>query len=168
MTLPFLDWLDYFTFHWPYTPPVAILLVIFAIYIYPVNKEMWTADRGDTAAILGVGLGIMLGSYYCSPSLDDLDPGPFPVSLPSLQDVGLGIVRWVVGILIIYPTRFIMKLVCFRLLPAIVPTHGVQEVQKRPLVLLPYKIITYSSIGISATYLCPIIFEMCNISRWPS
>lgn len=152
---------------WPYAPPAAILLTIFAIYIYPVNKDMWTADRGDTAAILGVGLGVVLGVHLCGPSPDDLDPGPFVVTFPSFQMIGLGILRWIVGILILFPTRFLMKLLCFRLLPAVVPTHGVQEVQKRPLVLLPYKIITYSSIGISATYLCPMFFEICNIERWP-
>ena len=45
-------------------------------------------------------------------------------------------------------------------------THGVEEVVKRPLVELPYKVITYSSIGFSAAAVAPVVFEICNISRW--
>ena len=46
------------------------------------------------------------------------------------------------------------------------PTHGVQEVVKRPLVELPYKIITYGAIGFNAVFLSKRVFEICGISRW--
>lgn len=123
-------------------------------------------DRGDVAAILGVGLGVSMGFNLHGPYPDDLYPGPFVPSFPTIQGVSLSIVRFVVGILLLLPTRFVMKLLCFKLLPAIMPDHGVQETKKRPLVELPYKIITYGAIGFNAIYLCPIMFEVCNIARF--
>ena len=161
--LPFIDWL---VFDYKYTLIAAPLLVIFLVYIYPVEPDSWSVDRGDTAAILGVGLGGVLGCHLHGRFPDDLDPGPFEVVLPSLQVVGVGTVRFVVGVLVVLPTRFIMKLLCFKLLPVIMPTHGVEEVVKRPLVELPYKIITYSMISLNVAFFAFYTFEMCNISRF--
>ena len=160
--LPLFDWL---VFDFDYTLIAVPMMVIFLLYIYPVDPHKWTMDRGDTAAILGSGFGVLLGFHIYGRFPDDLDPGPFEVALPSLQVVGVSIVRFVVGVLLLLPTRFIMKLLCFRLLPGIMPTHGVQEVVKRPLVELPYKIITYGMIGFNAVYLVTHVFEICNISR---
>ena len=165
--IPHLETMDDIIFNWPHLPPVAIAAVVLALYVYPV-EDRWTMDRGDTGAILGVGLGVILGVHFFGPFPDDLDAGPFVIKLPSLQIIGLCFIRWIVGILLLLPTRFIMKLLCFRLLPAIVPTHGVEEVAKRPLVELPYKVITYSSIGFNAVYLSTIVFEISGISRWQS
>jgi sphingosine-1-phosphate phosphatase 1 len=160
--LPFFDWL---AFDYNYTLIAVPLLVIFLLYIYPVDPDNWSMDRGDTAAILGSGFGLVLGFHMYGRFPDDIDPGPFELALPSLSVVGLSIVRFVVGVLLLLPTRFVMKLLCFRLLPLIMPTHGVQEVVKRPLVELPYKIITYGMIGFNAVYLVTYVFEICNISR---
>ena len=160
--LPFFDW---FAFDYDYTLIAVPLLIIFLLYIYPVDPGHWSMDRGDTAAILGSGFGLVLGFHLYGRFPDDIDPGPFEVALPSLPVVGLSIVRFVVGVLLLLPTRFVMKLLCFRLLPLIMPTHGVEEVVKRPLVELPYKIITYGMIGFNAVYLVTYVFEICNISR---
>jgi len=123
-------------------------------------------DRGDTAAILGSALGFTIGFSCHGPYPDDLDPGPYVIILPSLHVIGMCMIRFVIGILLIVPVRFVMKLLCFKLLPAIMPTHGVEEVVKRPLVELSYKIITYGTIGFTASYVVPIVFEICNIGRW--
>ena len=158
-----LDWL---VFDFDYTLIALPLLVIFLLYIYPVDPNKWTMDRGDTGAILGSGMGVILGFHLHGRFPDDFDSGPFVIAMPSLQVIGASVVRFVVGVLLLLPTRFVMKLLCFRLLPAIMPTHGVKEVVKRPLVELPYKIITYSMIGFNAVYLVAYVFEICGISRW--
>lgn len=164
--VPGLVHIDHFFLHNKISIPIIIVAIIFFLYIYPVDKTKWTMDRGDTAAILGVFGGLISAFSFHGPYPDDLNPGPFVISFPSLHVASLSLVRFVVGILLILPTRFVMKLLCFKLLPAIMPTHGVQEVVKRPLVELPYKLITYSAIAFNAIYLCPIIFEICNINRW--
>ena len=87
------------------------------------------------------------------------------IMLPSLQLIGMCVIRFVVGILFIIPVRFVMKLLCFKLLPAIMPTNGVEEVVKWPLVELSYKLITYSTIGFTASYVAPVVFDICNIGR---
>ena len=165
LCLPAIPYFDWFVFDFNYTLIVAPLLIILLLYVYPVEPDQWSMDRGDTGAILGVGHGAILALHVIGRFPDDLDPGPFELALPSLQVVGVSIVRFVVGVLLLLPTRFIMKLLCFRFLPLIMPTHGVQEVVKRPLVELPYKIITYSMISINAV-LVFYAFKMCNISRF--
>ena len=158
--------IDNFVLHSEVAIPVTIVSVILSLYVYPVDKTRWTMDRGDTAAILGVLIGVASAFNLHGPYPDDLDPGPYVISLPSLHVTSLSLVRFVVGILLVLPARFVMKLLCFKLLPAIMPTHGVVEVVRRPLVELPYKLITYSSIGFICIYLCPIMFEICGINRW--
>ena len=165
--IPAIDTIDSFVLYSNYVPIVALSLVVFLLYIYPVDPKHWTMDRGDTGAILGVGLGVILAMSFHGPYPDDLATGPFTVSLPALQEVWMSLLRFIVGILLLLPTRFVMKLLCFRLLPAIMPTHGVEEVVKRPLVELPYKIITYGAIGFNTVLLIPMVFEICDIARWP-
>ena len=166
VAIPCTNLMDHFIFSSPMAGPAGLLVVIILLYIYPVDPQHWSMDRGDTAAILGVGIGVYLATVVQGPSPDDLAHGPFSLSVPSLAGVGLGTVRFVVGILLLLPTRFVMKLLCFRLLPAIMPTHGVKEVVKRPLVELPYKIITYGAIGFNAVYLSHIVFHICGINRY--
>lgn len=161
-----MDAIDDYLFNSPYTPLFVVSLTVFLLYIYPVDQTHWSKDRGDTAAILGVGMGVVLGHYVSGPSPDDFEEGPFALTLPSIQLMSLCIVRFVVGLLLLLPTRFTMKLLCFKLLPMIMPTHGVEETVKRPLVELPYKVITYGAIGFNAVYLSHVVFEICGVSRW--
>jgi hypothetical protein len=164
--IPAMGHIDHFLLYNTSTIPIVITTVIFLLYIYPVDKSRWTMDRGDTAAILGVLIGVVSAFSLHGPYPDDLDPGPYVPSVPTLHVASLSVVRFIVGILLLLPSRFVMKLLCFKLLPAIMPTHGVEEVVKRPLVELPYKLITYSTIAFNAIYLAPVIFEICGINRY--
>ena len=167
IAIPGLPYFDHFVLYGgKYCILSTFALVVFLLYIYPIEPNKWSMDRSDTAAILGVALGIISGSSAHGPYVDDLLTGPFIIVLPSLNTVGLSLTRFVVGILLLVPTRFVMKLLCYKLLPAVMPTHGVEEERQRPLVELPYKIITYGAIGFNAIFLAPIVFEMCDISRW--
>ena len=159
--MSWIGWCLTLTTRWLHSPPWYL-----QSSGYPVDPNKWTMDRGDTGAILGSGMGVILGFHLHGRFPDDFDSGPFVIAMPSLQVIGASVVRFVVGVLLLLPTRFVMKLLCFRLLPAIMPTHGVKEVVKRPLVELPYKIITYSMIALNTTYLVFYVFEICNISRF--
>ena len=163
--VPLLPLLDHFILYTPYFPVTGFVTICLLLYLYPVDKK-WTNDRGDTATILGSMFGVMCGFAFHGPFPDDVDTGPFVPAFPSLNTIGLCFLRFVVGILLLLPTRFVMKLLCFRLLPAMMPTHGVEEVAHRPLVEIPYKIITYSAIGFNAAYTATAVFAMCGISRW--
>ena len=160
----FLESTDKFLMASPVGPLIALLAVILMLFLYPVEKGRWSIDRGDTAAILGVGLGVFTGCWLSTP-MDDILTGPFPIKLFSYNTLVMSFVRFVVGILVVVPTRFIMKMLCFKILPVIMPTNGVEEVRRRPLVELPYKIITYTSIGFNVAYLSPLVFSLINISR---
>lgn len=160
-----MDYVNNFLKQSDYTLLLALFWSVFLVYIYPINPDHWSVDRGDTAAMLGASTGVVLGVWYAGGHPDDLLTGPFVLEVPSIQCISLSIVRFIVGVLVLLPTRFVMKLLCFKLLPVLMPTHGVKEVVHRPLVELPYKIITYTAIGFNATYLAPLIFEICGISR---
>jgi len=160
----FLETGDHYLLHSPIGPMIAGLLVISMLFVYPVEKYRWSMDRGDTAAILGVGLGIFTGCWLDIP-LDDTLTGPFPVRLFSLPTVGMSLLRFMVGIIVVILVRFVMKTLCYLVLPAIMPTSGVEEVKKRPFVELPYKILTYTSIGFGVAFLSPQTFKLLNISR---
>lgn len=157
----FLTSTDKFLMASSYGPLIALLAVVFMLYIYPIEKDRWSMDRGDTAAILGVGLGVFTGCWLNTP-LDDILTPVHPFSYHTLV---MSLLRFTVGILVVVPTRFIMKMICFKILPVIMPTNGIEEVRKRPLVELPYKIITYTSIGFNVSYLSPLFFNLINISR---
>ncbi len=166
--VPSISLLDTVIFYYPqYATLFIISTIFFLLYIYPVDPKKWTVDRGDTAAIIGSGLGFVAGFCPSGPHPDDLLEGPFIIAVPSLSVVSVSVVRFVIGILLILPPRFIMKLLCFKLLPAIMPTHGVEDVRQRPLVELPYKIITYGFVGFNFTYIVPIVFSVLDICRWP-
>lgn len=165
LTMPSVKELDNFVLQSEYGLSSLFFIMIFMIYIYPVDPNNWSMDRGDTAAIMGGTYGLITGFAFHGPYPEDLTTGPYEIFIPSLRIVGLSIVRFVVGVLLILPTRFIMKLLCFKLLPILMPTHGVKEVVRRPLVELPYKIITYGFIGFIASFLAPYVFEICGIAR---
>ena len=165
LTVPLLPLLDHLIIYTPYFPATGLVTISLLLYIHPVD-EKWTNDRGDTGAILGTTFGLMCGFTCHGAFPDDVDVGPIILVFPSLNTIGLCFLRFVVGILLLLPTRFVMKLLCFRLLPAMMPTHGIEEVAHRPLVELPYKIITYSAIGFNAVYTASVVFGMCGISRW--
>ncbi len=165
--VPFISLLDMAIFSSSlYAAMLMSLAVVVLLYIYPISPDKWTMDRGDTAAILGTALGLVCGFCGSGPRPDDLLEGPFVIVVPSLGVVSVSVVRFVIGILLILPPRFIMKILCFKLLPAIMPTHGVEDVRQRPLVELPYKIITYGFVGFNVAYIVPIVFSILDICRW--
>ena len=166
LSVPLLGPLDLYLLHSSAAAPLSLVVVIILLYVYPVESHRWTMDRGDTAAILGVGIGVVWGSYMLGEVADDLLLPPLQFSWPPLTDIYLFIVRFVLGVLLLVSTRFVMKLLCFRLLPALMPTGGVEEVGKRPWVELPYKVITYGTIGFNCTYTSIHLFRVFGICRY--
>lgn len=143
---------------------MAISGVVFALAIYPVEKR-WTIDRGDTAAILGSAVGVNIGSWlYHSP--DNNLMGPFPVRLASLDEFSMYLLRFFIGVVILFLDKLIVRQLCLWILPAIMPTGGEKNVSRRTWVELPYKIITYGSVGIGAAWFVPLVFDYLNISRF--
>ena len=159
-----LETVDQFFLHYPLSPLVAISGVIFALAIYPV-EERWSIDRGDTAAILGSAVGVNIGSWLY-PSTDNSVVGPFPIRLVSFHEFQMYLLRFLIGVVILFLDKMIMKQLCLWILPVIMPTGGEKDVSKRTWVELPYKVITYGSIGIGAACVVPLVFDYLNISRF--
>lgn len=159
-----METVDKFFLYFPLSPLVAMGGVIFALAIYPVEKR-WSIDRGDTAAILGSAVGVNIGSWmYHSP--DNSIMGPFPVRLASFDEFKMYLLRFFIGVVFLFLDKLIVKRLCLWILPAIMPTGGEKDVSKRTWVELPYKIITYGSIGIGAACFVPLVFDYLDIARF--
>ncbi len=64
-----MDVVDFYLFHAPNNTLLYLVLVgVLLLYIYPVHVEHWSRDRGDTGAILGTLVGVLLGHCALGPT----------------------------------------------------------------------------------------------------
>lgn len=166
--IPLVDAIDQFHLTSPYSPFFTIPLIVFLATVYPKSGH-WSPARGDTCIIMGSGAGILLGSWLNfqlgiikGPEL----PPPFPILWPGYGVIGLSLLRLSIGILCIAGARALGKLcvyslICyFRNLDPRDPKNKI-----RVSVEIPCKVITYMAMGLTITYLSPVVFRFLNIER---
>lgn len=123
-------------------PAVAILLPCVALATYPCGKELTTSYR-DTASILGVTSGVLLGDWLVSRGL--LVTG-VPLSFKVLG------IRVVLGLLVVVVCHEIAK----RIVWAVIVTVSGKNDVKNPRLTIPYKYISYIGIGLVSSALVPL------------
>ncbi|XP_042235412.1 sphingosine-1-phosphate phosphatase 2-like isoform X1 [Homarus americanus] len=175
MILPWVDTLDHLALTHPASPVISITLTIAMVVCYPAT-DRWTPARGDTTVIVGVGCGSLLGSWVNyqmgiirEPSL----PPPYSVIWPSLNMIGLSLLRTVLGLVIIVAVRAIFKSLSFATICALLQVKaedyvnktGSITVRRRLVVELFYKFITYIAIGFTVVYTGPMAFRLIGIER---
>lgn len=155
---------------WTPTKYMAIFLIkkssIFLIYF-----------RGDTTSILSVFCGAQLGAWvnYQSgfhQSSASLTP-PFDVNWPSNENLGLIVMRTILGIGIVALSEFIVKFTSFAFACAlfkkskkeILESNDSLENKEKTIIELCCKFCTYGIIGFFTTFLVPLIFEYLSIQR---
>ena len=57
-----LEIIDYHIFNTPYCALYMFLIVVFLLYIYPVDSQHWSTDRGDHGSHSGLQYGVPLGA----------------------------------------------------------------------------------------------------------
>lgn len=161
---PALDTIDTFNQTHPYAP-VLIISLHLGLGLFSFTLDTWSTSRGDTAQILGSGAGIALASHvnYKVGLLPDppmsmlpLQPPPFTLSL-----IGINALRFILGVIILLATRAVMKaltipLVC-RLLG--IPSNDIRKARQHMEVELPYRYITYGTVGFNALFFVPFVFS---------
>jgi hypothetical protein len=118
---------------------------------------------------MGSGSGILLGSWMNfqlgiikGPPL----PKPFPILWPGYGVIGLSLLRLSIGILCLVAARAIGKVFVFSVLCYIRNLDPRDPKTKiRVSVEVPMKVITYMAMGLTITYLSPVVFRFLNIER---
>jgi len=135
---------------------------------YP-KSDRWSPARGDTCVMMGSGAGILLGSWLNYQLGIIKGPGlepPFPIMWPGLSVFGLAILRAAIGILCLLAARGLGKLVVFTIVCYIRKLDPRDpKTRIRASVEVPYKLITYLGMGLTITFLSPLIFRFLNIER---
>ncbi|XP_051482338.1 sphingosine-1-phosphate phosphatase 2 isoform X1 [Apus apus] len=163
---PAWDTIDHLLFTSPFSPLLCLVVPLVLCYNYP-KLDYYSPTRGDTTIILGAGGGAAVGCWLNNQCAAPAHTSAnfqlgFPLITSKVMLVMLA--RFFVGMLVILLTRWLMKSVALGLLGYWFKFPiGDLEAQRRLEVEVPYKFITYSSIGFSATVLVPLLHELLGL-----
>uniref|UniRef100_A0A8C4UC11 Sphingosine-1-phosphate phosphatase 2 n=1 Tax=Falco tinnunculus TaxID=100819 RepID=A0A8C4UC11_FALTI len=163
---PVWDVIDHLLLTSPFCPLLSIVVPLVLCYNYP-KLDYYSPTRGDTTTILGAGAGATVGFWlnnrYAAPAYTSEN---FQLGFPLLTGkiVVVVLARFFVGIIIVLLTRQLMKSVVLGMLGYRYkfPIRDL-EARRRLEVEVPYKFITYSSVGFSATVVVPVLHKMLGL-----
>ncbi|NXY87034.1 SGPP2 phosphatase, partial [Alcedo cyanopectus] len=163
---PAWDTIDHLLLTSPFCPVLSIVVPLVLCYNYP-KLDYYSPTRGDTTTILGAGAGATVGFWlnnqYTAPAYTSEN---FQLGLPLLTSkiVVVVLARFFIGILFVLLTRQLTKSVVLSLLGYRYKFPiGDLEARKRLEVEVPYKFITYSSVGFSATVIVPVLHKLLGL-----
>ncbi|XP_062438820.1 sphingosine-1-phosphate phosphatase 2 [Rhea pennata] len=163
---PAWDLIDHLLLTSPFCPLLSIAVPLVLCYNYP-KLEYYSPTRADTTTILGAGAGATVGFWlnnqYAAPAYTSEN---FHLGFPLLTGTTLMVMlaRFLVGICTILLTRQLMKnvvlgVLCYRYK---FPVSDL-EARRRLEVEVPYKFVTYSSVGFSATVIVPLLHQLLGL-----
>uniref|UniRef100_A0A8C6ZST6 Sphingosine-1-phosphate phosphatase 2 n=1 Tax=Nothoprocta perdicaria TaxID=30464 RepID=A0A8C6ZST6_NOTPE len=166
LVCPAWDSIDRVLLTSPLCPLLSLAVPLLLCYKYP-KLDSYSPTRADTTTILGAGAGATVGfwlnnQYVAAASTSDgFRPG-FPLlSGPMLVVV---LARFLVGIGIILVTRQLAKSLVLGVLRYCYKfPMGDLEARRRLEVEVPYKFVTYSSVGFSATVIVPLLHQVLGL-----
>ncbi|XP_066454994.1 sphingosine-1-phosphate phosphatase 2 isoform X3 [Eleutherodactylus coqui] len=160
VTSPIWDSMDHLLLTNPICPVCAVVAGFLLSYNYP-KLDHYSTTRADTTVILGVGAGTCVGIWITNLiGLTYVPSGVFPLGIPLITYPMLlkQLLRFVLGVTLLVITRYIMKTLSLKALGLWykVSTQDVL-VRQRLEIEVPYKFVTYTSMGVVATSLVPWI-----------
>ncbi|XP_054242214.1 sphingosine-1-phosphate phosphatase 2 [Indicator indicator] len=163
---PVWDTIDHLLLTSPFCPPISIIVPLVLCYNYP-KLDYYSPTRGDTTTILGAGAGATVGFWLNNQFVAASYAGEdFQLRFPLLtgKTMVVMLARFLVGIFIILLTRQLMKSVVLGMLGYHYkfPMRDLAA-RRRPEVEVPYKFITYSSVGLTATVIVPLLHELLGL-----
>ncbi|XP_071999243.1 sphingosine-1-phosphate phosphatase 2 isoform X2 [Engystomops pustulosus] len=166
VTFPVWDVMDQLILTNPICPVFAVVAGFLLSYNYP-KLDHYSTTRADTTVILGVGAGTCVGVWIINLiGLTYVPLGVFPLGIPLLTYPMLlrQLLRFVLGVTLLVITRFIAKTLSLKALGSWykVSTQDVLVRQKLE-IEVPYKFVTYTSIGVVATSIVPWIYYLVNL-----
>uniref|UniRef100_A0A663LPE4 Sphingosine-1-phosphate phosphatase 2 n=1 Tax=Athene cunicularia TaxID=194338 RepID=A0A663LPE4_ATHCN len=163
---PAWDMIDHSLLTSPFCPLLSIVVPLVLCYNYP-KLDYYSPTRGDTTTILGAGAGATVGFWlnnqYIAPAYTSEN---FRLGFPLITGkiVVVVLARFLVGIFVVLLTRQFMKSVVLGMLRYRYKFPiGDLEARRRLEVEVPYKFITYSSVGFSATVIVPLLHKLLGL-----
>ncbi|XP_057273171.1 sphingosine-1-phosphate phosphatase 2 isoform X3 [Pezoporus wallicus] len=163
---PAWDMIDHLLLTSPFCPLLCIVVPLVLCYNYP-KLDYYSPTRGDTTTILGAGAGATVGFWlnnqYAAPAYTSRN---FQLGFPLITGkiVMVMLARFFVGIFVVLLTRQLMKSVVLGMLGYRYKFPiGDLEARRRLEVEVPYKFITYSSVGFSATVIVPLLHKQLGL-----
>ncbi|NXU49573.1 SGPP2 phosphatase, partial [Turnix velox] len=163
---PAWDTIDRLLLTSPFCPLISIVVPLVLCYNYP-KLDYYSPTRGDTTTILGAAAGATVGFWlnnqYIVPvyTTENIQLGF--LLLPS-KTVVVILARFIVGIFVVLLTRQLMKSVVLGTLGYRYKFPiGDLDARRRLEVEVPYKFITYSSVGFTATVLVPQLHGLLGL-----
>ncbi|KFQ68262.1 Sphingosine-1-phosphate phosphatase 2, partial [Phaethon lepturus] len=163
---PVWDMIDHLLLTSPFCPLFSIVVPLVLCYNYP-KLDYYSPTRGDTTTILGAGAGATVGFWlnnqYAAPAYTSEN---FQLGFPLITTkiVAVVLARFFVGIFVVLLTRRLMKSVVLGMLGYRYKFPiGDLEARRRLEVEVPYKFITYSSVGFTATVIVPLLHELLGL-----
>jgi sphingosine-1-phosphate phosphatase 1 len=148
-----------------FSPIINFCLGIVLMKCYP-STQPWSTARSDTTVILGSTCGL-----FCSAAMlnklglleKPLTPPIYSIIPPNL---GLCVVRTVIGMLIVYATRQLVKDAVLR---GTCRFYGLDwkhpDAKRSGKVEFPYYYLTYFTIGLTIAFVCPLLYRAMGINR---
>lgn len=167
LTYPYWEAIDRFQLSSPLSPLVGLMLPLLLSYTYP-DLGHYSTTRGDTTTILGTGAGCFAG-YWVSERLGLADEPrralPAPLPPLTLQALAWGTARFLVGVVALVGTRQVMKTLSLRVLYSWykVPRND-SGARRRKEIEVPYKFVTYTSVGLLNSALLNRFFILLGLS----
>ncbi|XP_075057962.1 sphingosine-1-phosphate phosphatase 2 isoform X3 [Mixophyes fleayi] len=166
MTFPSWDSIDHLLLTNPICPVVAVISGFLLSYNYP-KLDHYSTTRADTTVILGVGAGTSIGvwvTHYIG--LTYVPSGVFPLRIPLITSDMLlkHLLRFGLGVSHLVITRFIVKTLSLKALGSWynVSTQS-RTVRQRLEIEVPYKFVTYTSMGIVAIAFVPWLYHVLGL-----
>ncbi len=169
LVMPILEPIDTFMLENPMSPCIALTVGFLLCMFYPSLKQ-WSTARGDTTIIIGTVVGFSIGSYlnnYLGFLNRPDEPPLYDIHFPNALGYVLGVLRTILGLLVLFATRQIFKSSLLRImcyLNGVSPADSA-EIKKEKKIELPYYYFTYFAMGLNIAFTSPYLFRLLNIER---
>ncbi|XP_006861986.1 PREDICTED: sphingosine-1-phosphate phosphatase 2 [Chrysochloris asiatica] len=168
LTYPAWTLIDHLDSASPIVPVCVIVVLYLLCYNYPVS-DCYSPTRADTTTILAVGVGVTTGFWINH--FFQLMSKPAE-SLPVIQNSPLlttdmfvlALSRFTVGIVLILLVRQLVQKLSLQVLYSwfrVVIRN--KEARQRLEIEVPYKFVTYTSVGICATTFVPMLHRFLGL-----
>ena len=167
IVIPLLEPFDKFILTNRYSCFILVFIVMIMVRLYP-KSERWSPARGDTCVVIGAGLGMHVGSsLLCHLGLSKRRYQTLPTPLHFSDFCSIPVLlRTVSGIIILILAKVLGKLASYTLLCCIFKLDPNDIATKQnPLVEIPYKLFTYTMVGLSITAFSPLLFKYLSIEK---
>jgi sphingosine-1-phosphate phosphatase 2 len=152
----------------PLFPVCVIVVPFFLCYNYPMS-DYYSPTRADTTTIVAAGAGVTIGfwiNHFFQLVSTPATSLPVAQNIPPLTTslIVLGLTKFTVGIVLILLVRQLVQNLSLQVLYSWfkVVTRN-KEARRRLEIEVPYKFVTYTSVGICATTFVPMLHRFLGL-----